>query len=820
MKILHHFKSRLELKLILSTFTISTLIVLLFSFIQFRQLNSSLTKVYDQEHIATSNALAIYAATLFEKHSNSGSDFDKPLKEITNELQTKTNLITNTETGITAKLLFVDSNGTLIGSENYQQIPSGTSLNGHFIHDSPTQTVAIVPIPDQTNWYLEITDQIHIPSKVIFSGILHNFLASIAMIILITIFIDLGFQRIVLSRLIVLRKILNQEWIDVSDFKGLEGDDQIGELVSAFQKMSRQIQRRVEMEQLVSDVSRELIGSNEHAYNEIVYNTLRKIGIFSQANYTYLSLFNDDFTTLNIDNEWCRSGFEQQAPTQKNFNPQNYPWLLEQLRKKEALIIDSRESLSAVAEEEINHWKEVFGNHSVIMSPIILNDSVIGFIGCNIQANSTTWSTFDTQLLRMVSEILGASIERNHAKKQIEEQDKQLLQAQKMETVGQLAGGIAHDFNNILAGIVSSTSLFREEHSGKDTFQRSTIEEFLNTVQTAGTRASQVVQQLLGLSRKQEYNFTTVKVNDILQQVIEIGKNSFDKSIKINLSLGKYMIRAQADAVQLEQVLLNLCVNSVHAMTIMRSSKESWGGELSLTSEVIHVDSEFRHQYPIAFENEYCKISITDTGIGIPEENLQKIYDPFFTTKTHGSGTGLGLSMIYRIVQEHFGFVSVESEVGKGTIFNIFLPAEDKEELEQEQEESTTIENKEFTGSAKILIVDDEPLLRKIASKILTSMGHTVVVAEDGGEAVDIFLEEHETIDAVVLDLVMPVLSGRETYIELKKIKPSIPVLISSGFRKDERIDEMIELGVADFLQKPYTVDEMKRVITKVLTRI
>lgn len=685
---------------------------------------------------------------------------------------------------------------------------------------TPNGFIKTVSLPGYNGFYIVLhgTDE-QLRSDTRHWAVIYLFI-SLGVVILMTIFIDIGIRNIVLTRLALLRKILNQEWVDIGAFTSLRGEDEIGELVKSFQKMSRQIQRRVEMEQLVADVSKDLVSHSHDDSQSAITHVLKKLGIFSQSDRTYLLLLDKSKRSMKLENHWVRNGLEERVSCELGFECSTLPWLMAQLYENQPVIVNSISSLPAEAEGEIDFWKRAGVDNkpvtSLVIRPIILNGSLVGCIGCDTLVSSLSWSSFDTQILGMIAEIIGSSIERERTNRLMEEKNVQLIQAQKMESIGHLAGGIAHDFNNILAGIISSTSLFYEENHERESLPFSEVSPFLETVQGAGHRAASVVQQLLGLSRKQEYNFTTVDINQILRQVNDIAVNSFDKSVTVKMNLCEGESLTKADAIQLEQVLLNFLVNGMHAMTVMRPPSDSWGGMLTIETKCVSVDNIFKKDHPVAFEDYYWHIAITDTGVGIPKDHYDRIFDPFFTTKSKGVGTGLGLSMIYRIIQEHYGFVDFNSEVGKGTTFNIYLPYIDAKATEENKGEVITQSHKE---SATILVVDDEPLLRKIAKRILSSQGHTVLLAENGAEAVDIFEARSSEIDAVVLDLVMPVLSGRETYIELAKIKPNISVLISSGFRKDERVDELIEMGVSGFLQKPYTVDQMKSMMADILSK-
>lgn len=681
------------------------------------------------------------------------------------------------------------------------------------LYDYDGKVTAVVAGDDSQKWYMVLTFREYdgfgelLKLELIYLGI------ALLVVMIVSILIGYGVRRIVIARIDILQRILNQEWIDTTSLNELRGEDEIGLLVESFQNMSRQIQRRVEMEQLVADVSRDLADSDRETLSQTLSSTLRKVALFTESDHAFILGYKEPVTTLG-ESEWIRTGVESDVHQINSAVFQDFKWLIAELKKGKLLQFNSIDELpdDAIAEKVFFNEKGI--SNPVALNPLFLNGDLVGVIGCEVVVSSFSWSSFDTQLIKMITEIIGSSINRIHTLVVMEEQNVQLLQAQKMETIGHLAGGIAHDFNNILAGIITSTSLFKSEFSGETAVFYSDLEKYLDTVESAGERAASVVQQLLGLSRKQEYNFHTVDLNSLIKQAAEIGRNSFDKSITLEFDLYRGKILASVDPIQIEQVILNFMVNGVHAMTLMRGDTVPWGGTLTVRSQLLEVDKAFREDHPEAFEPAYWWVSVTDTGVGIPKENFDKVFDPFFTTKEKGIGTGLGLSMIYRIVQEHYGFVTFESEVGLGTTFNIYLPFVDS------AEESVVMEIEkpvEVIQEATVMVVDDEPLLRKIAEKILVNMGHTTILASDGGEAVDLYSERGGDIDIVVLDLVMPVLSGRETYLELLKLNKDIKVLISSGFRKDERIDELISLGVSGFLQKPYTVEEFTDAVQELL---
>ncbi len=396
---------------------------------------------------------------------------------------------------------------------------------------------------------------------------------------------------------------------------------------------------------------------------------------------------------------------------------------------------------------------------------------------------------------------------------ELEHKEQQLRQAQKMESVGTLAGGLAHDFNNVLAGILGNLSLlqYKLEHKTEE-LSVLEIRGYLERMETAGQRAVDMVRQLLTLSRRQQIDLVPVDLNLSLKHVLKIGENTFDKSVQVVGHPADGPAYVLADTTEMEQVLLNLCINAVHAMTIMRENA-TWGGTLTVAIEKITVDPIFQKKHPEATGNAYWRISVSDTGVGMDTKTAAKIFDPFFTTKEQGKGTGLGLAMAYNIVHQQQGFIDVYSEPGLGSTFNVYLPrlVREREYLPAEQNPAIV------RGEGLILVVDDDELVRAMAEEVLHAVGYTVVTATNGQEGVDLYRQHQARIKAVLLDMAMPVMSGREAFLEMQKINPGVKVLLVSGFRKDNRVEEILQLGVKDFLQKPYTISSLALAIRKVI---
>lgn len=403
--------------------------------------------------------------------------------------------------------------------------------------------------------------------------------------------------------------------------------------------------------------------------------------------------------------------------------------------------------------------------------------------------------------------------ERKEAEQEKIKLEENLRQAQKMESIASLAGGIAHDFNNVLGGIVGTVSLIKYNFEKKSEIDRKFMANMISVIETSAGRAKDIVKQLLTLSRKQDYQLIPVDLNNSVENVVKLCNNSFDKSIEIRCHYFDSPAMVNADPSQIEQVILNICINSAHAMTIMRKKNEHSGGILSIDISRITADRHFYDSHPDASYNRYLLLSINDTGIGMSREIISKVFDPFFTTKDKENGTGLGLSMVYNIIHEHKGFIDLYSEPGKGTTFNIYLPYLEEGQYQQPSSEKDTI----FTGEGLILIIDDEDVMRNVASVILDECGYDVLLAENGAEGIKLLQETERQIDLILLDMAMPGMSGKETYTELKKIRPGIKVILSSGFKHDIRVVESMKLGVNSFIQKPYTIYNLSKAVFEIL---
>ncbi len=378
--------------------------------------------------------------------------------------------------------------------------------------------------------------------------------------------------------------------------------------------------------------------------------------------------------------------------------------------------------------------------------------------------------------------------------------ENELRHAQKMEAVGQLAGGIAHDFNNILSAIIGYGSLLQLKID-KDDPLRSYVEQIIASSQ----RAAHLTHSILTFSRKQIINLRPVDLNEIIRRVEKLLVRLIGEDIELKTMLCGGALSLMADSGQVEQVLINLCTNARDAM--------SDGGFLMIETRLLECDESFVKAHPYAKPGIYAMVSVSDTGIGMDARTKEKIFEPFFTTKEVGKGTGLGLSIAYGIIKQHSGYINVYSEPGKGTTFKIYLPLIKAGVKATESAVPLPVAG----GAETVLIAEDDAAVRKLVREVLEHFGYTVIEARDGEDAVHKFLEYEDKVHLLVMDLLMPKKNGKEACEEIKKIKPDVKVIFTSGYTADILHKKgILEQGI-NFISKPISPNEFIRMVRKVL---
>ncbi len=390
--------------------------------------------------------------------------------------------------------------------------------------------------------------------------------------------------------------------------------------------------------------------------------------------------------------------------------------------------------------------------------------------------------------------------ERKRAEEEKTSLEDQLRQAQKMEAIGTLAGGVAHDFNNLLTVILCHVHLMKmRTKPGEELYQD------VATIETVVHRANSLTEQLLGFARRGKYQNTVVDVRSTIREVMGFLSRTLDKKIVLREECTTEEAVVLGDPGQLHQVILNLSVNARDAMPE--------GGALTFRTEVVEASDAIRKRVPGAVAERYVVVSVSDTGSGISEEVRGRIFEPFFTTKEPGKGTGMGLAMVYGIMQNHSGFVEVGTAVGQGTTFTLYLPQAKQAVLTQEPAR----EEAPVRGSGKVLLVDDEELVRNVAARLLKHLGYEVEMASDGQDAADYYREHWREITLVILDMIMPRMNGRECFHALQAINPEVKAILITGYDKNHGAQGILDEGVQGFVQKPFELNQFSKAIDQAI---
>ena len=453
------------------------------------------------------------------------------------------------------------------------------------------------------------------------------------------------------------------------------------------------------------------------------------------------------------------------------------------------------------------HNEEQMEEYRLCLHQIETQGSWAGEIG-HIRKDGTPFPTYMSVTLLKGDDgkpVGIAAVARDITKQKQAEEEKRKLeaqfqQAQKIEAIGTLASGIAHDFNNLLMGIQGNLSLMLMDIDSAHPYY-----ERLKNIEKQVQTGARLTSHLLGYARKGRYEVKPIDLNQLAEETSDaFGRTR--KEITIHRELPEDLYAIEADPGQIEQVFLNLFINASDAMP--------GGGDLILRARnVTHKDMKSKLYDPKP--GNYVLLTVTDTGTGMDKETIERIFDPFFTTKEMGRGTGLGLASVYGIIKGHGGYIDVESNKGQGTTFSIYLPASEK----KIQKAIKTAEPF-IRGTGTVLLVDDEEVILKVGQELLEAMGYRVLIARDGKEAVEVYKENRDDIDIVVLDMVMPNMGGGEAYDRMKEINPDVKVLLSSGYSIDGQATEILERGCNAFIQKPFDAKQLFQKIREVLNEV
>lgn len=511
------------------------------------------------------------------------------------------------------------------------------------------------------------------------------------------------------------------------------------------------------------------------------------------------------------------------TPPPENFPvDDNSPVLYHVVQKKEPLLVGNIETDPRI--RLINNPK--YGTPSFLSLPVFAGKNFLGVLSLARKENNKPFDKEDEHLLSLVVGEMGFALQNAHlqaiCKKQSKEIDEtniraqaevnarkkaeaeknqlatQMIHAEKMQAIGTLAGGIAHDFNNLLMAIQGNVSLMLLSSNPEvESYQK------LKSIEKQVVNGARLTGQLLGFARKGGQEFRPVRLNRVVREASEIFART-RKDISVHLDLSKNLAQIRADQSQMEQVMWNLFVNASDAMPE--------GGNLYLKTINISRDDIKRSDISPKPED-YVRLLVKDTGTGIDPEIIKRIFEPFFTTKEIGKGTGLGLASVCGILKAHGGYMDANSEPGKGAVFSIYLPASKTTALPARPTANTPV-----LGKGAILLVDDEDSVRNVGDEMLTSLGYKVYSVSSGKQAIEVFKKHYREINVVILDLVMPELSGAATLEGLKAVDPDVQVLLASGFDENDESVDLLKKGCLDFIQKPFSINLLSEVLHDILS--
>jgi signal transduction histidine kinase/CheY-like chemotaxis protein len=465
----------------------------------------------------------------------------------------------------------------------------------------------------------------------------------------------------------------------------------------------------------------------------------------------------------------------------------------------------------------------LLGSKQGLFAVVVFNLGVVGVFILDVQLNIADYS--DEYAIRycsvlfvisIISYYYEASRARSHATinaanqsleqrveertKALEESQARLRQAEKLEAIGLLAGGIAHDFNNQLTGIMAFADLIRI--TAKD---NPDIREDAESILASCRRAVDLTGKLLAFARKGNLLAVPVDMHVVIADVMSLLERTFDKRITLRQRLIANPSTILGDPTQLHNALLNIALNARDAMPE--------GGELNFETGIVELEEPYCKTLPYEIKpGSYLRLCITDTGCGMDKKTLQRIFEPFFTTKERGKGTGMGLPAVYGTMRSHNGAITVYSEPGHGTSVNLYFPwLKTVDQISAPVKESASVEK----SHGHVLLVDDEESVCKSVEKMLQVLGYTVTIHQNGKSALDYYKDNWKSVDLVILDMIMPVMGGKDTFVAMKKVNPHIIALLASGYSLNGEAQSIIDLGISGFIHKPFTVDELRVKISK-----
>ena len=550
------------------------------------------------------------------------------------------------------------------------------------------------------------------------------------------------------------------------------------------------LQRQVRYQSLLHEVSEVLLRSFDtpaSRYDEVIAKVANGWGL---DRVRLLERCRDDVGTVP-KNQWCSDA----VPDCGDVFPldQMSRWQ-DTMASGQTITIDSTAALECDGRPLIEA-----GIRSLLVVPIIVHDAVVGWLSFEQYVDERTWAPEDVQLLEVFTGLIARAVAREREIEERSQLETEYYQSKKMEAVGQLAGGIAHDFNNLLTTIQGYAQLVASRLPPEYREIKGLAE-----ITAASERAANLTRQLLSFSRKDTATSGPLDLNDVVSDTMRLLPRILGKQVSVELDLADSLPVIVGDGQQMSQVVMNLAINARDAMPD--------GGTVRVTTRQYPASGAIARRFSIPGIRECQLLEVSDTGQGMEDETRERIFEPFFTTKEEGRGTGLGLSIVFSAVRRHGGFIDVQSEIGRGTTFSVFLPVR----IPESNEETTEVQDAPRGGRERILIVEDDEGVRAMICEALRAQGYDITSVTNGREALDALRGGLEDVSLIVTDVVMPEMGAREMWREFSASGYEIPVIVMSGYAKREEESRLMD-DAAAFLQKPFGPREIARAVRTTL---
>ncbi|MDX9800518.1 MAG: LytS/YhcK type 5TM receptor domain-containing protein [Spirochaetia bacterium] len=590
------------------------------------------------------------------------------------------------------------------------------------------------------------------------------------------------------------------------DAVNLENHTAIGFVqdITERKKTEERLRYRLAIEMIINSFTSALVNSDLYDVDQEIAAAFKSLGAVTETDRVYLFLYDRDIATFFNSHEWCAEGIDSHIDYYQNVSVETYPWWTEQMKNNTTVIYEDINEMP----DDSGKAKEIFMDHdilSIAVIPLFHDGKLTGFLGFDSIKKSKRWKDEDIDLLKLIGNIFCSAIVR---KNELEEKSKlndQLVQIQKLESIGRLAGGVAHDFNNILQVIMGFTEMALDDippGSGN-------TKNYLDEIYKASKRSAELTGQLLAFARRQTIKPETINLNQVIESTIKMLTRLIGENIDLIWNPSEFLWNTMIDITQVNQLLTNLTVNSRDALENRKQ------GKIIIETRNTVIDDAYLKKNAYFEPGEYVMLAVSDNGKGMDRETISHIFEPFYTTKGK-EGTGLGLSTVYGIMKQNNGFINTYSEVGEGTTIKLYF----KRYTESNPAVIKTGQKEEIKAPADkiILIVEDEATILSLAKEILTRGGYNVITAENGEKALSLSGSYNGRIDLLVTDVVLPEMNGKKLAEAIVKGRSGIKTLFMSGYTANVIAHQGILDEGINFIQKPFTVKDLLSKVNQILS--